>query len=147
WKYDLPIEIELIASAPSPREKAKEPIDFITLPMTKASPVYSQVARVNHGKLIYISGLYGKGTDKAEGQVQEVFAALDQLLARTGGDSRHLAKATYYVVDEDVTTKLGAFRQKYYDPSRPPAASKAKVSGVGLAGKTIAVDMIAVTPR
>jgi enamine deaminase RidA (YjgF/YER057c/UK114 family)/predicted amidohydrolase len=143
WKYDLPIEIELIAAAPAPKEKAKEPIEFLTLPMAKPSPVYSQIARINHGKLIYISGLYGKST-KAEAQVQEVFSALDQLLAKTGSDSRHLAKATYYVVDEPVTNQLGEFRKKYYDPSRPPAASKAKVSGVGMEGKTITIDMIAV---
>jgi enamine deaminase RidA (YjgF/YER057c/UK114 family) len=147
WKYDLPIEIELIASAPATKEKAKEPIEFLTLPMAKPSPVYSQIARINYGKLIYISGLYGKSTSKADAQVQEVFAALDQVLAKTGSDSRHLAKATYYVVDEPVTNQLGEFRKKYYDPSRPPAASKAKVSGVGFEGKTITMDMIAVATR
>jgi enamine deaminase RidA (YjgF/YER057c/UK114 family) len=107
--------------------------------------VYSRVARINRGKLIYISGIYAKTAD--QGQVQEIYAALDQLLEKTGSDSRHLVKATYYVVDEDVSTKLGEFRKKYYDPRRPPAASKAKVSGVGFAGKTIMMDMIAVAPR
>lgn len=146
WKYDLPIEIELVAAAPSTREKASEPIEFLTPPGVKPSPVYSRVARINHGKLVYISGLFGKSA-KAELQVREVFAELSRLLETTGSDSRHLAKATYYVVDEDVTMQLGTFRQKYYDPHRPPAASKAKVSGVGFEGKTISVDMIAVTGR
>jgi enamine deaminase RidA (YjgF/YER057c/UK114 family) len=144
WKYDLPIEIELIASAPPPKEKAAEPIEFLTPPGIKASPVYSRVARVNHGKLVYVSGLYGKSAGKAEAQVQEVFAALTQLLEKTGSDARHLAKATYYVTDEEVTNQLAALRQKYYDPRRPPAASKAKVMGVGIEGRTIAIDMIAV---
>jgi enamine deaminase RidA (YjgF/YER057c/UK114 family)/peptidase E len=145
WKYDIPIEIELVAAGRPAKEKTPAAIEFLTPPGVEASPVYSRVARINHGKLIYVSGLYGK-TAKADAQVREVFAALDQLLAKTGSDSQHLAKATYYVVDEDVTGKLGEFRKKHYDPRRPPAASKAKVAGVGLAGKTITMDMIAVAP-
>ena len=37
-----------------------------------------------------------------------------------------------------------AIRPKYYDPARPPAASKAVVAGTGRAGVRYAMDMIAV---
>ena len=49
------------------REGAGEPIEYLTPPGLKASPVYSRVARVNDGKLIYLSGLFGKtATDLLE---------------------------------------------------------------------------------
>ena len=74
-------------------------------------------------------------------------AELKQLLDRTGSDLRHLVKATYYVSDDVADRKLNEIRPEFYDPRRPPSASKARVPGVGLAGKSITLDMIAVTPR
>ena len=41
-------------------------------------------------------------------------------------------------------SKLNELRPKFYDPKRPPAASKAFVPGVGLAGPSLMIDMIAV---
>ena len=61
-------------------------------------------------------------------------------------DPRSPAKATYYVSDNDASTKLNELWPKFYDPARPPAASKAQVFGVGVAGKSLTLDMIAV-PR
>jgi hypothetical protein len=57
---------------------------------------------------------------------------------------RHLVKATYYVSDEDASKQLNALRSKYYDPRRPPAASKAMVPGIGVAQRSISIDMIAI---
>jgi len=54
-----PIEIELIASGGGDFSKEVEPVSFLTPPGTMPSKVFSRVARVNHGKLIYVSGLYG----------------------------------------------------------------------------------------
>ncbi|MBY0523861.1 MAG: hypothetical protein K2R98_10715 [Gemmataceae bacterium] len=147
WKYELPIEIELIAAGRPPKEKPGEPIEFLTPPGVEPSPVYSRVARINHGKIVYVSGLVGKTANKADAQLTEIYASLNQLLAKAGSDSKHLVKATYYVVDEEVTARLQDVRLKTYDPRRPPAASKAKVPGVGFEGKTVSVDMIVVVPR
>jgi len=47
---------------------------------------------------------------------------------------------------DDTSKKFGEMRPRYYDPKRPPAASKAPVTSTGLAGKTLTLDMIAV-PR
>ncbi|MBL8796105.1 MAG: RidA family protein [Planctomycetia bacterium] len=146
WQSDLPIEIELVAAAPVPKEKAKEPIEFLTPPGVQASPVFSRVTRINHGKIVYVGGLVGQSDGKPAAQVQEVFASLGDLLKKTGSDVRHLAKGTYYVTDEETTRQFGEFRLKHYDPRRPPAASKAQVPGVGFPGKSLALDMIAVVP-
>jgi len=78
-----------------------------------------------------------------------VFAQLQQLLDSTGSDLRHLAKATYYVSDDDRTAgsssaMLNKLRPEYYDPERPPAASKVRVHGVALVDRTLTMDIIAV---
>ena len=57
---------------------------------------------------------------------------------------RHLVKATYYVSDDDAARWIDRLRPRVYDPSRPPAASKIMVHGVGMPQRTMTVDMIAV---
>jgi len=137
-----PIEIELIAAA---REaKAAAPASYITPPGTTDSPVYRRVVRVNHGDLVYVSGHYGMKTSDGRGQVLEIFAALGNAVEQADSDFEHLVKATYYVTDNDASEQLNVLRPQFYNPQRPPAASKAKVKGVGIPGKTVTVDMIAV---
>lgn len=147
WISTTPIEIELIASGGDQGSRANEPIDYLTPPGMKASPVYSKVTRINFGKVIYVSGLYGNTAQAAEPQVKEIFASLGFLLEQTGSDLRHLVKATYYVSDEESSRKLNDLRPAYYDPKSPPAASKAMVAGVANEGKTVTLDMIAVSNR
>jgi enamine deaminase RidA (YjgF/YER057c/UK114 family) len=142
WTLDPPIEIELVAAG-TPPDDGLDSVRFLTPPGVKASPVFSRVARVDRGRLIYVSGLYGSGD--AQAQVRGIFGSLQGILGKTGGDFRHLVKATYYVSDGLTTDQLGKLRLEYYDPERPPAASKAAVRGVGLEGRTITVDMIGVT--
>jgi len=140
-----PIEIELIAAAKSDSTKETEAVTFLTPAGTTSTKVFSRVARVNHGKLIFTSGLYGLKSPDAAGQVREIFHSLGDVLQKTGSDFDHLAKATYYVSDDEASNKLNDLRPEFYNPQRPPAASKAKVNAVGFPGKTVTMDMIAVT--
>lgn len=144
WNMSTPIEIELIAWAGRTRETPEGAVGYFTPPGMKASPIYSRVALLNHGKSIYISGLYGKSTNNGEAETKELFAELKEILAECGSDLKHLVKATYYVSTDDASKKLNELRPGYYDPARPPAASKAMVAGTGQKGKTITIDMIAV---
>jgi type I restriction-modification system DNA methylase subunit len=48
------------------------------------------------------------------------------------------------IIDNDASAKLNELRPKFYDPQRPPAASKAQVFGVGVANRSLTLDMIAV---
>lgn len=141
WKYSL-IEIELVAWAGKDREG--EAVEYLTPPEMKASPLYSRVARINHGPTIYLSGLYGTKAATAPHEIREIFGTMERLLGKAGSDFRHMAKATYYVASEDASKKLNELRPNYYDPRRPPSASKAMVAGTGVAGKSITIDMIAV---
>ena len=141
---DPPIEIELIAAATNDFSKEPDSVSFLTPPGTTSTKVFSRVARVNHGKLIYFSGLYGVKAQDAAGQVREIFGTIGEVLKKTGSDFEHLVKATYYVSDDEASNKLNDIRPELFNPQRPPAASKAKVKSVGLSDKTVTIDLIAV---
>ena len=143
---NLPIEIELIAAAPENRA-ANESITYLTPPDEKPSPVYCRVARVNYGRLVYVSGLYGKTAGDSEKEILEIFESLKQITSEAGCDFNSLAKATYYVSNASASSKLNELRPRYYDPKRPPAASKAMVHGVGRAGMSITLDIIAASEK
>jgi enamine deaminase RidA (YjgF/YER057c/UK114 family) len=137
----VPIEIELVAAAPN----AAEAIEFLTPPAMKASPVFCRVVRLTGGPRIYTSGFSAQGD--AAAQVKDVFEQLKAALDAAGSDLKHLAKATYYVATDDVSKALSDLRPNYYDPQRPPAASKAMVPQTGSGPSTFTMDMIAVPAR
>jgi enamine deaminase RidA (YjgF/YER057c/UK114 family) len=143
WKSTLPIEIELVAKVPPPRPDAPA-VEYLTPPWMKGSPVYAKVVRVNRGDLIYTAGLTSPKPGSGADEVNGVFDELRSILDKTGSDFQHLVKATYYVSSENSSRQLNELRPKFYDPKRPPAASKAFVPGVGREGRTLMMDMIAV---
>ena len=114
------------------------------LPDLTKSPVFSRVARINRGGTIFIGDLFGPASASADEQLQSSFDALGHLLAKTGSDFKHLAKATYYVTDDEISKAHNAIRPKYFDPDRPPAASKALIGSTGRPGVRYSMDMIAV---
>ena len=146
WNSSHPIEIELIAAGKEGETKGvpSPPIEYLTPPDKKVSPLFSRVTRVNSPSRIYVSGLLGEPGSAPGQQIETIFGSLEAILDSAGGDLRHLAKATYYVSDEEAGAKLNELRPKYYDPERPPAASKAVVRGVGVEGCSASLDMIAV---
>jgi enamine deaminase RidA (YjgF/YER057c/UK114 family) len=153
WKSSAstPIEIELIAWGGRTQREAH--VEYLTPPGMTVSPVYSRVARINATSSIYMSGLVAtdnasrvevEHAPAAERETKDVFATLNRLLGQTNSDFRHLVKATYYVSNNDASAKLNELRPTYYDPQRPPAASKALVDDVGRVGLGLSLDMIAV---
>jgi hypothetical protein len=48
------------------------------------------------------------------------------------------------VCDHDAARWIDRTRPKVFDPDRPPAASKLRVHAMGMEGRTMTVDMIAV---
>ena len=143
WKSTLPIEIELVARAPKAAPDAPA-VEYLTPPGMTASPIFARVTRVNAPETIYVAGLYSSEPGSGEAQTTAIFDRLGAILKEANSDVRHLAKATYYVSDDDASKKLNEVRPRYYDPQRPPAASKAMVPAVGRPERSIAIDMIAV---
>src|SRR5262245_36635982 len=146
WTTAPSIEIEIVAAGRPGDVTEEDTVEFVTPPGMTASPVFSRVARVAAGPTIYISGLYGSSNANGEAETLEIFDQLGKLLEKSGSDFKHLVKATYYVSTDEASTNLNQLRPRFYDPQRPPAASKAPVAGTGRSGKTITLDMIAV-PR
>uniref|UniRef100_A0A7C2K1N2 RidA family protein n=1 Tax=Schlesneria paludicola TaxID=360056 RepID=A0A7C2K1N2_9PLAN len=146
WVSSTPIEIELVVAARRP-EGDVPPLEYLTPPGMTASPVYARVVRIHASRSLYVSGLYG-ATDAphSAAEVRDLFATLTRVLQQGGSDLKHLAKATYYVSDPEPSRLLNTLRPEYYDPLRPPAASKAQVIGTGQPSRSITLDMIAV-PR
>lgn len=136
-----PIEIELIVAAPL--TETSETVTYSTPTGMKASAVFSRVARIHGNRRVYVSGLIPEDSGDSAEQVHSVFQQLIRQLKPTRSNLRHLAKATYYVADDDVSSQLNKVRPHYYDPKRPPAASKAKVRGTGFKGRPLVIDMIA----
>jgi enamine deaminase RidA (YjgF/YER057c/UK114 family) len=143
WIASAPVEIELVARLPL-TDAAAEPIEYYNPPEVIPSPTFSRAALVRTDRQIFISGLSGRVAGDGEAQGRDVFAQLQQVLAATGSDLKHLAKATYYVSDDDASAALNKLRPEFFDPARPPAASKVTVHGVGQSGRTLTMDMIAV---
>jgi len=138
------IEIELIASSNRSSTKSTEQIEFITPEGMVPSPVYSKVTRINYGSKVYVSGLYGKTQDGVKSELSDIFNFLYLNLKKSGSDLSHLVKATYYVSTDVHSAALNDIRLDFYDPKRPPAASKAMVKDVGSSKAGVGIDMIGV---
>lgn len=149
WSAQPQAEIELIAQLP-PTDKPAQDLEFYNPPDTRPLPIFSRVALVRSQRRIYTSGLFARKVANAttsvggEAQAGDVFAQLKEILDRTGSDMRHLAKAMYYVCDPYASRGFDIARPALLDPQRPPAASLIMVHGVGQAGRTLTMDMIAV---
>ncbi len=137
----IPIEIELIAAAGKANQT--EAVSYSTPPGMKASPVYSRVAHVHGASRIYVSGLVATAAGDGASQVNSIYEQLTSVLEQCGSDFEHLVKATYYVSDDDASAQLNKLRPNYYNPQRPPAASKAIVPSVAIPQRSISIDMIA----
>ncbi len=138
-----PVEIELIAQLP-PTEQTAPNVQYYNSARTEAladlQPGGSGPRPAAGLHLGPLRAAAGRGEDQA----RDVFAQLQTILDQTGSDMQHLAKASYYVFDDDAGRGFDRVRPVFFDPQRPPAASKVMVYGVGQAGRTLTMDMIAV---
>jgi enamine deaminase RidA (YjgF/YER057c/UK114 family) len=146
WLAAVPVEIELVAQLP-PGDKPSQSVEYYNPPDVVPSPSFSRVALVRSPRQIFISGIFARAKGKGETQADDAFEQLEAILDATHSDMRHLAKATYYVYDEDAGRGIDKARAEYLDAACPPAASKVTVHGVGQAGRTLTVDMIAVPSK
>jgi len=143
WKSSLPVEIEMVVSAPG--FAPGPPVEVRTPPGMTPPAVFSRLTIARHPTSIYIGGLFPESSSApANVQLRSLFFHLKQCLDATGSDWMHLVKATYFVSDEALSREHNVVRPEYFSPRRPPAASKATVRGVGLPGHGISMDFIVV---
>lgn len=146
WESTLPIEIEMVVSGAANPALAQGPaFEIRTPPGMTHSPVYSRLGIVRHSPVIYTGSFFPSDVKApVELQVRSLFTNLKKVLDAAGSDWSHLAKATYYYHDDAASAAHNLQRPDYFNPKKPPAASKAKVRGVGIMGQGINLDMIAV---
>jgi len=144
WLGAPPVEIELIAQLPSTPESTPK-VQHYNQPEVRPSKLFSRVALVRTERQIYISSLFvPKATGRRLEESLAVFDQLEAILAKTGSDLRHMAKATYYVSDAGSASGMDRVRLWRYDHTCAPAASKCMVHGIGKEKRTMTLDMIAV---
>jgi enamine deaminase RidA (YjgF/YER057c/UK114 family) len=143
WLAPPPVEIELVAQLPVTDQSAPS-VQYYNPPEVRPMQIFSRVALVRTQRQIYVSSLFARKAGGGQDQALDVFDQLQAILAQTGSDLRHMAKATYYVCDDDSARGMDRARLWLYDQDRPPAASKCMVHGVGQSGRTLTMDMIAV---
>jgi len=142
WLAKPSLEIEMVAASPADANAAS--LEFLTPPGMTTPTVYCRVARANGTSRIFTSIITSPEPGDASAQTRAVFGLLGGILEQTGSDFEHLAKATYFVTDDAASKALGELRPLYYNPKRPPAASKATVPSTGFPGRMLSLDMIAV---
>jgi enamine deaminase RidA (YjgF/YER057c/UK114 family) len=151
WTMNAPVEIEMIVALSAAAENEKPAADTVSYhnpPPSKVSPVYSRLAIVHGGRMIYTSGPYApEKVSDPEAETRLLLTALREVIRKAGGDFDHLVKATYYPATDATSTALNRIRPEFYDPKRPPAASKAPIRHTGAEGRALTLDLIAVTPR
>jgi len=143
WSKLDSVEIEFVIAGP-PSDRSLGGVSFFTPPGLSASPVFSRVATVHSDRIIFFSGMLGTTAQSPMAEVTSLFDTLAQRAVAVGSDLRHLVKATYLVSDTEVDRAVTTVRPKYFDPDRPPAASKIFRHTIGPADRHLLVDMIAV---
>jgi enamine deaminase RidA (YjgF/YER057c/UK114 family)/rhodanese-related sulfurtransferase len=152
WTTKDAIEIELVAEVPDAKaaghESETDTVTFLTPPGATTSPLYSKVTIVHPGgRMIYTSGVVASGEGRdATAETRLALAAMKEAVTKAGGDFEHLVKATYYPSSDAATQALTKVRPEFYNPKRPPAASRALVRSTGTPGSQLTFDLIAVTP-
>jgi enamine deaminase RidA (YjgF/YER057c/UK114 family) len=138
---------EVIMSEPS-----KEFINPNTL-IAPGPAVYSHVAKVNRGTIVYISGQVpsdasGKiiGEGDFEAQVEQVFANLKTAVEAAGGVMADIVKLNYFLAAEvaqaDVP-KMRPIRDRYLNVAAPPASTFVAVSRLMRPGWMIEIEAVA----
>jgi enamine deaminase RidA (YjgF/YER057c/UK114 family) len=106
-------------------------------------PGYSTVVTSAPGKMIFIAGRGGSGSD-FESQAKNTFEELKKCLALAGASFDDLVKINYFVSDMSHTAELRRIRASYLNMENPPAATLVQV---GLAqGQLLEVEAIAMVP-
>ncbi len=113
-------------------------------------PGYTHVVTSPPGKMIFISGRGGTGSDGKmpadfASQATNTFEELKRCLTLAGASFKDVVKINYYVTDISNTAELRRVRARYLDMEHPPAATLVQA---GLApGLLLEVEAIATVPE
>ena len=113
-------------------------------------PGYTQVVTSPPGKMIFISGRGGAGSDGKlpadfPTQAKNTFEDLKRCLALAGATFKDVVKINYFVTDLSNTGSLRQIRAEYLNMENPPAATLVQA---GLGGSSLVeIEAIAIVPE
>jgi enamine deaminase RidA (YjgF/YER057c/UK114 family) len=149
-------EIFIPASRPQRGDDMSKPSKEFINPKILIAPavaVYSHIAKVNRGTMVYISGQVssdasGKIIDDGdfELQVERVFANLKIAVEAAGGVMADIVKLNYFLaaeVDQADVPKMRPIRDRYLNVAKPPASTFVVVSRLMRPGWLIEIEAVA----
>jgi enamine deaminase RidA (YjgF/YER057c/UK114 family) len=132
------------------------PIHRFYNPSTIAKPTgYTHVVEATTpGRIIYIAGQLGLDIDNKvvgapgdfRAQAEQTFINLKNALAAVGAGFEHVVKLNNYFIDIAHLPIFREVRDRYIDPSAPPASTAVAISSLARAGALLEVEAVAVMP-
>jgi 2-iminobutanoate/2-iminopropanoate deaminase len=132
------------------------PIHRFHNPATISKPTgYTHVVEATTpGRLIYIAGQLGLDIDNKvvgapgdfRAQAEQTFVNLKNALAAVGAGFEHVVKLNNYFIDIAHLPIFREVRDRYIDPSAPPASTAVAISSLARPGALLEVEAVAVVP-
>jgi 2-iminobutanoate/2-iminopropanoate deaminase len=132
------------------------PVHRFVNPASMAKPPgYTQVVEAaTPGRIVYIAGQLGLDLDNKivgapgdfRAQAEQTFINVKNALAAVGAGFEHVLKLNNYLMD---MTHLGIFREvrdRYIDPSAPPASTTIAIANLARPGALLEVEAVAIIP-
>ena len=132
------------------------PVHRFHNPATIAKPTgYTHVVEATTpGRIIYIAGQLGLDIDNKivgapgdfRAQAEQTFINLKNALAAVGAGFEHVVKLNNYFIDIAHLPIFREVRDRYIDPSAPPASTAIAISSLARPGALLEVEAVAVMP-
>jgi 2-iminobutanoate/2-iminopropanoate deaminase len=139
---------------PAFREKRLMTVHHRHNPPTIHTPRgYSHVVEASAlGRTVYIAGQVGVSPDGKiaadfRGQVTQCFENLKAALAAAGAGFEHVVKTTNYFIDIGQIPAFREVRDRYIDPTAPPASTAVQVVKLAAPEFLFEIEAIAVLPE
>ena len=113
---------------------------------------YTHVVEAAHpGRIVYIAGQLGLDRDNKivgdfRAQAEQTFLNLKNALAAANAGFEHVVKLNNYFIDVAHLPIFREVRDRYIDPSAPPASTAVAISSLARAGALLEVEAVAVMP-
>lgn len=134
--------------------RSADTFELLTPTTMPKSVGYSQLAIVNGGNIVFISGQVALdkngnfvGKDDFRAQVTQVFENLKAALAAAGSDLSDVIKLNSYFLDLSHVAECREVRDKYINVKNPPASTAVQVSKLFRPEFLIEVEAIAVIKK
>ncbi|MCC6718925.1 MAG: RidA family protein [Acetobacteraceae bacterium] len=92
------------------------------MPIRRLAPETRLTGATIHGNIVYLAGQVADDTTlDAEGQMKDILAQIDALLAEAGTDKRHLLTAQIFIQDFADLAGMNRAWDAWIDPAHLPA--------------------------